>query len=76
VLVLTDLYWPDWHATVDGAPVEILRANHLLRAVHLSPGTHEVRFRYGATRFRVGAAVSVLTIGMLVVLWATSRRRT
>ena len=74
VLVLTDLYWPGWHATVDGAPVEILRANSLFRAIDLAPGAHDVHFWYVAERFRVGALVSMLTSGAILALWWRERR--
>ena len=76
VLVLTDLHWPDWHATVDGAPVEILRANYLFRAVRLAPGSHEVRFRYGAWRFHIGSVISLATLCAFGVLWWRTRART
>ena len=45
-LVLNDLYYPYWHAYVDGEETEILNANVLFRAVLLQPGEHEVVFRF------------------------------
>lgn len=45
-LILADLFYPGWEATVDGAPVRILAADGVFRAIHLEPGKHEVVFRY------------------------------
>jgi hypothetical protein len=45
-LVLADAYYPDWVATVDGADAPIHPANHVLRAVAIGPGEHEVEFRF------------------------------
>jgi hypothetical protein len=72
-LVLTDSYYPGWQATVDGQDVEILKANHLFRAVRLPAGTHRVEFNYRPGSFLVGlglAAIGVVIV--LVVLWRRS----
>ena len=45
-LLLNDVWHPWWRATIDGAPVEILRANVIFRAVALPPGEHVVRFAF------------------------------
>jgi uncharacterized membrane protein YfhO len=75
--VLADTFYPGWQATLDGQPVEILRANHTFRAVAFPPGEHTVVFRYLPLSFQVGAVVSLLTlfvtVGALTVL--SLRRR-
>jgi uncharacterized membrane protein YfhO len=57
-LVLTDAWYPGWTATIDGAPVEILRADVAFRAVRVGPGAHRVEFRYEPQTVRAGVAVS------------------
>ncbi len=42
VVVFSEIYYPEWTATVDGKPVEIGRVNYILRALRLEPGKHEV----------------------------------
>jgi len=59
LLVLSDLYYPGWIARVDGRPVEILRANYLMRAVHVPAGEHEVIFLYAPLSFAAGVWMSV-----------------
>lgn len=46
VVVLHDLDYPGWVATVDGKPVEILRTNLLFRGVEVGPGRHRIEFRF------------------------------
>ncbi len=78
-VLVNDLYWPGWRATIDGAPTEILRANYLFRAVHIPSGEHEVTFTYASPALRYGKLITIVTIlGLLAALAiraATHRRR-
>jgi hypothetical protein len=68
LLVLNDSYYPGWRARLDGVDVDILRANVLVRAVVVPQGRHYVDFSYRPRSFRIGALVSFVTTGLLVVL--------
>ena len=46
VLLLNDHWSAHWRVTVDGQPAELLRCNFVMRGVRLSPGSHEVMFRF------------------------------
>ena len=73
-LVLSEVYYPGWRATVDGASVELLRADYVFRAVPLPPGEHVVRMEFTPWTWRVGLAVSIVTwVGLAV--WAVAMRR-
>ncbi len=76
LLVVTDLDYPGWQATVDGLPAPIYRANYLFRAVPVPPGAHTVVMRFDPLSVRVGLAASLLTLlGALVLLRAWRPRR-
>lgn len=78
VLVVGEVYYPDWKATVDGQPAEMLKANHVLRAVALPAGKHDVVFKYDASVVKEGATVSIVTFVITLaacLVAALSRRR-
>jgi Bacterial membrane protein YfhO len=68
LLVLTDVHFPGWEASVDGRPVPIERVNYLLRGVLVPAGQHRVEFRYEPASFRIGWIISV--VGLVAVLAA------
>jgi hypothetical protein len=61
-LVLLDNYYPGWNAYLDGARVEILRANYAFRAVAVPAGSHTVEFLFRPLSFYWGLGVSLATL--------------
>lgn len=43
-LVLTDIYFPLWKATIDGKPTSIIRTNYLFRGIIIPSGKHTINF--------------------------------
>jgi hypothetical protein len=76
-LVLSDPYYPGWRAAVDGVPEPILKADYAFRAVEVPAGDHRVTMAFRPDAWRVGLAISVVTVLALVVFAAVSllRRR-
>lgn len=70
VVVLADLWFPGWTATVDGRETDVLRANYLVRAVAVPSGSHRVRFDYSPASFRVGAAITLAALAAVLALAA------
>jgi hypothetical protein len=71
ILILTDLAYPGWDATVDGSPVDIRPANLAFRSVQVPRGRSEAVFRYEPSSFRTGLAVFALgavAVGLGTVL--------
>ncbi|MBP5332928.1 MAG: YfhO family protein [Bacteroidales bacterium] len=67
--VFSEIYYPDgWHATVDGEPLELLRADWTLRAALLPAGEHDVEMYFMPDSYRVGAAVSRASSILLILL--------
>lgn len=68
-LVLSDVYYPGWRATVNDQPTDVLRANYTFRAVWLPVGEHTVRMSFSPLAWRVGLALSLVTWSTLSA-WA------
>jgi hypothetical protein len=74
-LVLSDLSYPGWRATVDGRGVPLHRVDYLLRGVALPAGAHRVEMTYEPASWRVGWIVSVLALAGLVAAAVVGVRR-
>jgi hypothetical protein len=46
LLIVSDAYHADWEVNVDGRPATLLRVNHVMRGVALSPGEHVVEMKF------------------------------
>ncbi len=71
--VFSEIYYSDgWTATVDGQPLELFRADWILRAANLPAGDHEVVMRFAPKIYSTGAAVSKASSLVLFILLAAS----
>ena len=66
-LLLSESYYPGWHAYIDNVEVPILKADFLLRAIPLPAGEHKISFIYRPNSFILGASISVITIILLTI---------
>jgi len=73
LLLLNDAWYPGWKAVVDGQSAPILRANVVFRGIFVGPGPHKVLFVYDPWLFKLGWAVSALTVLVMVALCLVSR---
>ena len=81
VLVFSEIYYPEWTATVDGQPVELGRVNYILRAINIKPGQHEVTLTFepqSVTRTELVAYISYAILLILVggiLVWNWKKRK-
>ncbi len=68
-VVFLERYDPNWHATLDGREVPVLRADQLFRAVYAPAGQHEVRFYYQQRGLRTGVVTSLCTLVLVGLLY-------
>lgn len=67
-LLLSEMFYPGWKATVDGHPRSILRGNYLFRVVQIPAGPHVVRFVFDPLSIRLGLAVTALSLFVILCL--------
>jgi len=76
VLLLNDKFDPNWKVLVDGKPEPLLRANFIMRGVHLEPGDHTVEFKFQPRITALYITLSALALGglLLGIVIISSRR--
>jgi len=74
LVVVSQTYYHDWRAYVDGKPAPLLRANYAFQAVQVPAGKHDVRLVYKDRAFQIGASISALGLLGCVAGWIGSRR--
>lgn len=68
-------HYPGWEAWVDGARVPLRQANYLMQAAPVPAGEHRVEFRFCPASYRVGRAISLTAIVLLLLGAVISRGR-
>jgi hypothetical protein len=68
ILVVSDTYYPGWHATVDGKVVPIYKVNGAFRGVRIQAGTSTVKMEYRPAFLRLGIAISLVTLTLVIAL--------
>jgi hypothetical protein len=74
-LLVSENWYPDWRATVDGKRTAVLRANNTFLSVPLPPGAREVTFEFSSPAFERGKLVSAVAALLILGLLATGLRR-
>ncbi|OGF48049.1 MAG: hypothetical protein A2452_04670 [Candidatus Firestonebacteria bacterium RIFOXYC2_FULL_39_67] len=70
MLFISEVYYPEWKAYVDGKETKIYQAFGLFRSIYLPKGKHNVEFRWDAKIFYIGASVS-LFIAFLIIFYGS-----
>jgi len=68
LLMLSEIYYPAWKAYVDGKPVKLYEADHVLRAVPVPAGTHTVELRYQSSTLNLGLAITLVALAAFLAL--------
>ena len=71
--VFSEIYYPyGWKAYIDGQPVEIFRANYVLRALNIPAGEHQIRFEFRPDTVYKGDKVGVVCLILILAFVAGS----
>jgi hypothetical protein len=76
VLLVNDRHDPNWRVFVDGKEEPLLRANFIMRGVYLTPGKHEVEFRFDPPTGTLWLSAISMMGGLalcVVVVWRARR---
>ena len=77
IVVFSEIFYPEWTATVDGKPMEIGRVDYVLRALNVDKGHHKVVLTFDPKSVKQTEIVAYLSYGvlLLVVLFAVYFKR-
>jgi len=62
VLVLTDTFYPGWHASIDGKKTALFPVNIRHRGVIVDSGDHTITFQFAPQSFTIGVWITAATI--------------
>jgi len=67
-LSVSENWYPDWHATVDGKSAEVVRAQFSLMAVPVPAGAREVELTFSSAAYERGKLVTLAVLGFLALI--------
>ncbi|MCX7909677.1 MAG: YfhO family protein [Ignavibacteria bacterium] len=67
LLVLSEIWYPDWKAYVDGIEFPVYRANYCFRAVEIPKGEHTLEMKYESSAFNLGLLITLSTLMLSIV---------
>ncbi len=74
VLVISQIYYPGWKASLDGRETALFEADYALSGIRVPAGDHSVHLTFSPLSIRLGFLVSSLTLVLVVtVLFRRSR---
>ena len=77
LLFMSEIFYPGWHAYIDGKPAHIYIADHTFRALHLTAGQHTVQLVFRPKSFELGATITTVSsmLAICMYVWHSLRRR-
>lgn len=74
LVVFTDNWHPNWSATVNGKPAQVLRVNGLFRGIQVPAGDFRVELKYRPKTLTLALSLSLASLALLVLIFACRRR--
>ena len=68
IVVFSEIFYPEWTATVDGKAVELGRVNYVLRALNVDKGHHTVVLTFDPKSVKQTESVAYLSYGVLLLV--------
>jgi len=69
ILCISEIWYPDWKAYVDGEETEIFQAYNSFRAIDVPSGSHKIKLVYDSSEYSTGKLISIITILLSIIGW-------
>ncbi len=76
MVILSDTFFPGWHAAIDGNSAPIYEVNEAMRGVVVPAGSHTLTFQYLPLSVIAGFVLTLMGVGAAIALWRLGSRRT
>ncbi len=68
VAVFSEIYYPHgWQVSIDGSPVELARADYVLRTLYVPAGTHTIEMVFDPQSLHVTEAIAYAAIALMLI---------
>jgi len=76
ILVLSEVYYPNWKVFVNDVEKPMLRCDYSLRGVAIEKGNHTVVFKYIDKDFQLGAVITLFALAIVIGGFIADRYKT
>jgi len=67
LVVFSEIWYPGWKASIDGNPVEIGRADYVLRAINVPSGDHDIMMEFRPTSLKITDTISFIALALMLL---------
>jgi len=67
-VLVSENWYPDWNATVDGAAAQVLRGDYALITVPVPAGAKRVELSFRSPAYQTGKTISLASLALLAVI--------
>jgi uncharacterized membrane protein YfhO len=69
-LLVAENWHPEWEATVDGQPAQVLRGNYTMLTVAVPAGARSVELAFRSGSFRRGKLLTLISLALVAAAFA------
>lgn len=66
--VFSEIYYPNWHAYIDGQETPVIQCNYVLRGIEVPQGKHKVEFKYIPKEYAIGSTIAYASSFAIIAL--------
>ena len=72
LVVLSEVYYPGWKATLDGNDISIGRADYILRALRVPAGEHTLVLKFDPQSLHTTEALAYAALAIMILAFAAA----
>jgi sulfur relay (sulfurtransferase) DsrF/TusC family protein len=67
IVLFSEIFYPGWKATIDGKPLELGRADYVLRAAYVPAGQHKIMMEFRPASVKVTETLAYIALVLLIL---------